>query len=39
MSGPAEPDFRLTYASMFDPPPALHQRFDAAGLVLELHQA
>ncbi|MCB1981272.1 MAG: aldehyde dehydrogenase family protein, partial [Rhodoferax sp.] len=30
MSGPAEPDFRLTYASMFDPPPALHQRFDAA---------
>ncbi len=24
------PDFRLTYATMFDPPPALHERFDAA---------
>ena len=22
--------YRLTYATMFDPPPALHQRFDAA---------
>lgn len=30
MSSKAEPDFRLTYASMFDPPPALHERFDAA---------
>jgi 1-pyrroline-5-carboxylate dehydrogenase len=25
-----ETPFRLTYATMFDPPPALHQRFDAA---------
>jgi 1-pyrroline-5-carboxylate dehydrogenase len=24
------PTFRLTYATMFDPPPALHERFDAA---------
>ncbi len=23
-------EFRLTYATMFDPPPALHERFDAA---------
>lgn len=23
-------DFRLTYSTMFDPPPALHERFDAA---------
>ncbi len=23
-------DFKLTYSTMFDPPPALHQRFDAA---------
>src|SRR5512137_731844 len=22
--------FRLTYATMFDPPPAMHERFDAA---------
>jgi 1-pyrroline-5-carboxylate dehydrogenase len=26
----ATPAFRLTYASMFDPPPALHHRFDEA---------
>jgi 1-pyrroline-5-carboxylate dehydrogenase len=26
----SNPHFRLTYATMFDPPPALHQRFDAA---------
>ncbi|MGL6113043.1 MAG: aldehyde dehydrogenase family protein [Rubrivivax sp.] len=29
MSTPATP-FRLTYATMFDPPPSLHQRFDEA---------
>jgi 1-pyrroline-5-carboxylate dehydrogenase len=26
----ADRDFRLTYSTMFDPPPALHQRFEAA---------
>ena len=25
-----EPSFRLTYSTMFDPPPAMHERFDAA---------
>jgi hypothetical protein len=26
----ADTGYRLTYATMFDPPPSLHQRFDAA---------
>ena len=26
----ATPDFKLTYSTMFDPPPALHKRFEAA---------
>ena len=25
----AEEPFRLTYSTMFDPPPALHERFEA----------
>ena len=25
-----ESSFRLTYSTMFDPPPAMHERFDAA---------
>ena len=27
---PAKSGFRLTYSTMFDPPPSLHQRFDSA---------
>ena len=27
---PAVPDFKLTYSTMFDPPPALHTRFETA---------
>ena len=27
---PQESSFRLTYSTMFDPPPALHERFEAA---------
>jgi hypothetical protein len=26
----ATPEFKLTYSTMFDPPPELHARFDAA---------
>ncbi|MBE0550462.1 MAG: L-glutamate gamma-semialdehyde dehydrogenase, partial [Rubrivivax sp.] len=29
MTTPTTP-YRLTYATMFDPPPSLHQRFDEA---------
>ena len=25
-----ESSFRLTYSTMFDPPPAMHERFEAA---------
>ena len=25
-----KPTFRLTYSTMFDPPPEMHERFDAA---------
>ena len=31
------PPFKLTYSTMFDPPPELHARFDAAVAALRQH--